>query len=52
MDDDAIDAVVKRNDGSFVEVQIKARSNGAKFGNGALFAALTWTSPRLVGAPE
>jgi hypothetical protein len=41
VDDDAIDAVVKRRDGSFVEVQIKARSNGAKFGNGALFAALT-----------
>lgn len=41
VDDDAIDAVVKRPDGSFVEVQIKARSKKVKFGDGALFAALT-----------
>ena len=41
VDDDAIDAVVKRPDGSFVEVQIKARSNAVKFGSAGLFAALT-----------
>jgi hypothetical protein len=41
VDDDAIDAVVKRPDGSFVEVQIKARSKDAVFGDAALFAALT-----------
>ena len=41
VDDDAIDAVVKKPDGSFVEVQIKARSEGVKFGTAALFAALT-----------
>ena len=41
VDDDAIDAVVKKPDGSFVEVQIKARSKKVKFGDGALFAALT-----------
>lgn len=41
VDDDAIDAVVKRPDGRFVEVQIKARSATVAFGNGALFAALT-----------
>ena len=41
VDDDAIDAVVKRPDGRFVEVQIKARSKDIKFGNAALFAALT-----------
>ena len=41
VDDDAIDAVVKKPDGSFVEVQIKARSIGVKFGTAALFAALT-----------
>lgn len=41
VDDDAIDAVVKRPDGRFVEVQIKARSKTVKFGDGALFAALT-----------
>jgi len=41
VDDDAIDAVVKRPDGSFVEVQIKARSKDVIFGDAALFAALT-----------
>lgn len=41
VDDDAIDAVVKRPDGTFVEVQIKARSKHVKFGDAALFAALT-----------
>jgi len=40
VDDDAIDAVVKKPDGSFVEVQIKARSKDVKFGDAALFAAL------------
>ena len=41
VDDDGIDAVIKRPDGSFVEVQIKARSNTVKLGDGALFAAIT-----------
>ena len=41
VDDDAIDAVVKRPDGRFVEVQIKARSQDVKFGHAALFAGLT-----------
>ena len=41
VDDDGIDAVIKRTDGSFVEVQIKARSNTVKLGDGALFAAVT-----------
>ena len=41
VDDDAIDAVVKRPDGAFVEVQIKARSHGVILGDGALFAAIT-----------
>ena len=41
VDDDAIDAVVKKPDGSFVEVQIKARSNDVAYGNAALFAAIT-----------
>lgn len=40
VDDDAIDAVIKRPDGGFVEVQIKARSDSVKFGDGALFAAI------------
>jgi hypothetical protein len=41
VDDDAIDAVVKKPDGSFVEVQIKARSKDVSFGGAAMFAALT-----------
>jgi len=40
VDDDAIDAVVKKPDGNFVEVQIKARSKNVKFGSAGLFAAL------------
>lgn len=40
VDDDAIDAVVKKPNGGFVEVQIKARSNTVKFGSGGLFAAI------------
>lgn len=41
VDDDAIDTVIKKPDGSFVEVQIKARSKHVLFGDGALFAAIT-----------
>ncbi|MCB1206527.1 MAG: hypothetical protein KDN18_19870 [Verrucomicrobiae bacterium] len=41
VDDDAIDAVVKRPDGRFVEVQIKARSRTSAFGDAALFAAMS-----------
>ncbi|RKX27279.1 MAG: hypothetical protein DRP47_06785 [Candidatus Zixiibacteriota bacterium] len=41
VDDDAIDTVVKKPDGNFVEVQIKARSKDVVFGDAALFAALT-----------
>lgn len=41
VDDDAIDAVVRRPDESFTTVQIKARSKTCKIGDGALFAALT-----------
>lgn len=41
VDDDAIDAVIKKPDGNFIEVQIKARSKTVKMGNAALFAAIT-----------
>jgi hypothetical protein len=41
VDDDAIDAVIRRADGSFVTVQIKARSSDVIEGDGALFAAIT-----------
>lgn len=40
MDDDAIDAVIRRADGSFVTVQIKARSRDVIYGDAALFAAI------------
>lgn len=40
VDDNAIDAIVRRRDGSFVEVQIKARSRDVVQGDGALFAAI------------
>lgn len=41
IDDNGIDAVIRRPDGTFVEVQIKARSKDVKMGDCALFAALT-----------
>ena len=41
VDDDAIDIVVKKPDGSFIEVQVKARSHNTLFGDGALFSAIT-----------
>jgi len=41
VDDNAIDAVIKRLDGSFIELQIKARSSTVKLGDGGLFAAIT-----------
>lgn len=40
VDDNAIDAVVKRADGSFVEVQIKARSKDVVDRDAALFSAI------------
>lgn len=40
VDDDAIDAVIRRPDGTFTTVQIKARSKNVVAGDGALFAAI------------
>lgn len=40
VDDDAIDAVIKRPDGKYVEIQIKARSKDVGEGDAALFAAI------------
>lgn len=40
VDDHGVDAVIKREDGSFIEVQIKARSNKVTEGDAALFAAI------------
>lgn len=39
VDDNAIDAVVRKPDGNFVEIQIKARSKTVISGDAALFAA-------------
>ena len=41
VDDMGIDAVVRRPAGSFVEVQIKARSKTVAMGDSGLFAAIT-----------
>lgn len=40
VDDFGIDAVIRKRDGSFVEIQIKARSSTVKDGDAALFAAI------------
>jgi hypothetical protein len=46
VDDDGIDAVIKRNDGSFIEVQIKARSNTVQKPSASRFAAITHKQKR------
>lgn len=40
VDDDAIDAVIRRPNGTFTTVQIKARSKGVAKGDAGLFAAI------------
>ena len=47
VDDNGIDAVVRKPDGSFVEVQIKARSAEVDPGDEALFAGCL--SDRILG---
>lgn len=41
VDDHGVDCVIKKEDGTFIEVQIKARSNEVVEGDAALFAAIT-----------
>src|SRR5688572_23490799 len=41
VDDHAVDAIVRRSDGSIALIQIKARSADVIPGDGALFAAIT-----------
>lgn len=41
VDDHGVDCVIKRENGTFIEIQIKARSNEVKDGDAALFAAIT-----------
>ena len=40
VDDNGIDMVVRREDGTFVEVQVKARSENVVIGDAALFAGI------------
>ena len=41
VDDHGVDCIIKRADGSFIEIQIKARSNEVTDGDAALFSAIT-----------
>ena len=41
VDDHGVDCVIKKEDGTFIEVQIKARSAEVAQGDAALFAAIT-----------
>ena len=40
VDDHGVDAIIKKEDGTFIEIQIKARSSEVKLGDAALFAAV------------
>lgn len=40
VDDHGVDCIIKKDDGTFIEVQIKARSNDVADGDAALFAAI------------
>ena len=40
VDDHGVDCVIKKSDGTFIEIQIKARSSEVKQGDAALFAAI------------
>jgi len=46
VDDFGVDAVIRKPDGTFIEVQIKARSKDVVFGNAALFAAIDFLDNR------
>jgi len=46
VDDIGIDAIIRKADGSFLEIQIKARSNDVKFGDSGLFTVNKHQSER------
>lgn len=46
VDDFGVDAVIRKPDGTFIEVQIKARSKDVVFGDAALFAAIDFLENR------
>ncbi len=41
VDDNGIDAVIRKSDGTFIESQVKARSKTVAMGDAAMFAAIT-----------
>ena len=41
VDDHGVDCVIKKEDGTFIEIQIKAGSNAATFGDAGLFVTIT-----------
>ncbi len=41
VDDHGVDCIIKRKNGTFIEIQIKARSNEVAEGDSALFAGIT-----------
>lgn len=41
VDDHGVDCVIKKEDGTFIEIQIKARSNEVNDGDAALFSAIS-----------
>ncbi len=43
VDDHGVDCVIKKEDGNYIEVQIKARSSEVTDGDAALFSAITHT---------
>jgi len=46
VDDFGVDAVIRKPDGTFIEIQIKARSKDVVFGDAALFAAIDFPENR------
>ena len=48
VDDHGVDCVIKREDGTFIEVQIKARSSEVTQGDAALFSAIIHDTAKLI----
>ena len=47
VDDHGVDCVIKKSDGTFIEIQIKARSKDVAEGDAALFQQLNINSLRI-----
>ncbi|WP_223880781.1 PDDEXK-like family protein [Roseococcus microcysteis] len=46
VDDFGIDAIIRKSDGTFIEVQIKARSENVRYGSAARFSAISHPEKR------